>query len=189
MRLLSVSVLFGTLVHELSHWLMAELLLVPTGKIHLIPEVQDDGGIRYGYAQVGKVGLLRSTIVGMAPFFFGLGILVGLRMMFDSVAIFSGWQYQVLFWFVYFQVSVTMFTSKKDLESAFVPVLFFGLVIFGLWYFKSEFFPLINGIFLQFVELMYPILGLSSLGVLGLLIVLRLLRRLVERVTRRNVVG
>jgi hypothetical protein len=57
----------GVFLHELSHFLMAKLLLVQTGKFSLIPETQADGRLRLGYVETASGGFIRDSLIGAAP--------------------------------------------------------------------------------------------------------------------------
>ncbi len=61
----------GVFIHELSHFLMAKLLFVPTGNVSLIPKSMSDGRLRLGYVEVSKADILRDSIIGMAPLIAG----------------------------------------------------------------------------------------------------------------------
>jgi hypothetical protein len=57
----------GVLLHELSHYLLAKLLRVPTGRISLLPQAQPDGRLRLGYVETGSGGMIRDAMIGFAP--------------------------------------------------------------------------------------------------------------------------
>lgn len=57
----------GVLVHELSHWLAAKLLRVPTGPITIGPSSKGKGVTRLGSVSMAKADPLREGIIGMAP--------------------------------------------------------------------------------------------------------------------------
>ena len=61
----------GVFIHELSHFLMAKILFVPTGKFSLIPQSMPNGTLRLGYVEVSKADILRDSIIGMAPLIAG----------------------------------------------------------------------------------------------------------------------
>ena len=61
----------GVFIHELSHFLMAKLLFVPTGNVSLIPETMPNGRLRLGYVEVSKADILRDSLIGMAPLIAG----------------------------------------------------------------------------------------------------------------------
>ncbi len=62
----------GVLLHEASHYLMAKLLRVRTGRFSILPRLLNDSRIRLGYVEVGQADTLRSTLIGMAPLLAGL---------------------------------------------------------------------------------------------------------------------
>ncbi|NOZ50091.1 MAG: hypothetical protein GXP37_08610 [Chloroflexi bacterium] len=64
-------VLPGTLIHETSHWLMAQLVGVKTGNVTVLPKFQRKGPIRLGSVDVRGGNLLQLTLVGIAPFLVG----------------------------------------------------------------------------------------------------------------------
>jgi hypothetical protein len=65
----------GVLVHELSHFIMAKILRVKTGKISLIPRSDHNGNLRMGYVETALVDPLRDTLIGIAPLISG-GLIV-----------------------------------------------------------------------------------------------------------------
>lgn len=69
----------GTLVHELSHWLVAKLLGVATGRIVIWPQTKRDGTLWLGSIQVGRTDPVRSSLIGLAPLISGslLVVLIG----------------------------------------------------------------------------------------------------------------
>ena len=57
----------GTLVHELSHWLVAKLLGVRTGRIVIWPQTKRDGTLWLGAIQIARADPVRSSLIGLAP--------------------------------------------------------------------------------------------------------------------------
>ena len=57
----------GVFLHELSHFLMAKLLGVQTGKFSLIPQTQPNGKLRLGYVETASGGFIRDALIGAAP--------------------------------------------------------------------------------------------------------------------------
>jgi hypothetical protein len=57
----------GVFLHELSHFLMAKLLRVRTGRFSLIPQAQQNGRLRLGYVETASGGFLRDALIGIAP--------------------------------------------------------------------------------------------------------------------------
>lgn len=61
----------GVFLHELSHFLMAKMLGVRTGKFSLIPQVQSGGRLLLGYVETEKTDIVRDSLVGLAPLIAG----------------------------------------------------------------------------------------------------------------------
>ncbi len=57
----------GVFLHEFSHFLVAKLLRVRTGRFSLIPQTQPDGRLRLGYVETASGGFLRDALIGVAP--------------------------------------------------------------------------------------------------------------------------
>jgi hypothetical protein len=74
----------GVLLHELSHWLFANLLGVRTGAVSLLPRQQRDGSIQLGYVEYYRhrtLDPIRESLIGGAPLITGTLaiILIGVR--------------------------------------------------------------------------------------------------------------
>ena len=64
----------GVLLHEISHWLAANLLGVRTGSFSVLPKSKADGSIQLGYVEYYKsasVGPIRESLIGSAPLITG----------------------------------------------------------------------------------------------------------------------
>jgi hypothetical protein len=57
----------GVFLHELSHFLVAKILGVETGKFSLIPQAQPNGKLRLGYVETASGGFIRDALIGAAP--------------------------------------------------------------------------------------------------------------------------
>jgi len=66
----------GIIAHELSHWLMAKLLGLKTGKVSLGPSKASAGKIRLGSVRVAQADPLRESLVGLAPLLVGAGLIL-----------------------------------------------------------------------------------------------------------------
>ena len=77
----------GTLVHELSHWVMARLLAVRTGRIELWPRAQKNGAVWLGSVQIARTDPVRASLVGLAPLLSGslLSALIGAHLQLDTL--------------------------------------------------------------------------------------------------------
>lgn len=123
----------GVFVHELSHYIAALLVGVRAGKIEFFPKLVDQE-LKLGSVQIQATDPIRKTIIGVAPLFGGVSMLLLSMYLYrtffpDSIGIF------LLVGLLYFQIANTMFSSKKDLEGTglfFLSVLLIGLL---LWLF------------------------------------------------------
>jgi hypothetical protein len=92
MALLWFVLLPGVLLHEVSHWLMAKLLGVPTGRLRLSPTVQGKQVV-LGSVEVKRTDPVRDSLVGLAPFLAGtLALLAIGYWVFDAAALGLAWQ-------------------------------------------------------------------------------------------------
>jgi hypothetical protein len=92
MALLWFVLLPGVLLHELSHWLMAKLLGVPTGRLRLTPTVQGKQVV-LGSVEVKRTDALRDSLVGLAPFLAGtLALLAIGYSVFDAAGLGLAWE-------------------------------------------------------------------------------------------------
>lgn len=73
----SLILLPGVFLHELSHFLMAKILRVPTGRFTLIPRMENGSTLVMGSVEVAKVDFIRDTLIGAAPLISG-GIVLAL---------------------------------------------------------------------------------------------------------------
>ena len=71
MGLFSMIFLPGVFLHELSHFLMAKLLFIRTGKFSLFPQTLPDGRLQLGYVETAKSDVVRDSLVGAAPLIIG----------------------------------------------------------------------------------------------------------------------
>ena len=86
----------GVLVHELSHWIVARLLGVRTGRLEIWPRRQK-GVLWLGSVQVGHADPLRSSLIGLAPLVTGslAAAAIGTHLRLDALgalAIQGNWQ-------------------------------------------------------------------------------------------------
>lgn len=127
------SILFfpGILIHELAHWLMAKLLFVPTSSMEFIPQIQG-GSIKLGSVSIAKTDPLRRLLIGVAPVWLGLSILLGtlwcIQTYFQYFTFYPWWIWLGLGYMV-FVIGSTMFSSRKDLEGSLGIVIGLGLIV------------------------------------------------------------
>lgn len=110
----TIAVIFlpGTILHELSHYLAATILFLQVGEIHIMPSWKENH-LQLGRVTYKKTDVVRSIIVGVAPFFGALFFFwfVGAFYLFPSTHI----AITLFFGYLLFSVSANMFSSKQDL--------------------------------------------------------------------------
>jgi hypothetical protein len=131
----------GVLLHETSHFLMARLLGVKTGRISLIPRQIDAQRLQLGYVETVHADMIRDALIGAAPLITG-GIVVAyigfVRFALPAVWTdlqwreYLSWQGIIAqiakipdFWlwvYLAFVVSSTMMPSKSD-RKAWLPIV------------------------------------------------------------------
>lgn len=182
--LILVSILFlpGVVLHEVSHYLMAAMLGVPTGKFSLIPRPIRNGRLQLGFVETAKTDIVRDAIIGVAPLATGCIFiafvsiskldLLSLEEVLEggeSTNIFravSDMYTRPDFWlwfFLAFVVSSTMMPSSSD-RRAWLPVALTAVILLGLgliagagpWMWQ-HFVPLLN----RFFQALAMVIGIS----------------------------
>src|SRR5437588_102405 len=69
--LISLFFLPGVIVHELGHWLMANVLFVKTGEIEFMPQIHGEH-LKLGSVEVAQTDPIRRFFIGVAPIIIGL---------------------------------------------------------------------------------------------------------------------
>ncbi len=138
----------GVLLHELSHYVMARLLGVRTGRLSLIPKVLANGTLRLGFVETAATDPLRDTLIGAAPLITGMVVVtyLGLKPLgilpLTNLILASDWAafWSALsqlparpdFWlwfYLAFAVSSTMLPSASDRRAWWSMGLVFALVL------------------------------------------------------------
>jgi len=151
LALFSIMFFPGVLLHEASHFMMARLVGVRTGRFSVIPRPLPNGRLQLGFVETAPTDLLRDALIGMAPLLSG-GLFVAyaglyrleLPLTWESLAqgatlLFSAVreiQLKPDFWlwfYLTFAVSSTMLPSPSD-RNAWLPlvVIFAGLLAISL---------------------------------------------------------
>ena len=73
MKLLFYLLLPGILLHEISHYVAAKILMVHTSGIHLGIKPIKGNQISLGSVMIGRTDPLRESLIGIAPFVVGIG--------------------------------------------------------------------------------------------------------------------
>ena len=61
----------GVFLHESSHYLMAKILRVPTGRFSVLPRPLPDGRLQMGYVEIAQSDIARDSLIGAAPLIAG----------------------------------------------------------------------------------------------------------------------
>jgi hypothetical protein len=146
--LYSLILLPGVFMHECSHFLMARILGVKTGRFSLIPRAMPDGRLRLGFIETASTDFIRDGLIGIAPFLVGgafvvhvalnhLGLSaawegvmkVDFEMVWEEVKILYSRDDFWLWFYLTFAVSSTMLPSASD-RRAWFPL---GILIAGFF--------------------------------------------------------
>jgi hypothetical protein len=208
MGIFSFIFLPGVFLHELSHFLMAKILRVPTGRFSILPQPLPDGRLQLGYVETARSDIVRDSLIGAAPLIIGTFFVsyvslfqLDMRILWDTLR--NG---QIdLFWmgvkalthasdfylwfYLAFAVSSTMMPSESDRHAWLELVVSLG-VIFGIalligagpWMLDNV-APLVS----RFLSLVAVIFGLSSAVHVVLVLPTALIHRLLARATGLDV--
>ena len=194
----------GVFLHEASHFLMAKLLRVPTGRFSILPKSLPDGRLQMGYVETAKADIVRDSLIGAAPLIVGTIFVayvsiyqLEMRVLWDVL---RNGQFN-LFWmginmlpnvkdfylwfYLTFAVSSTMMPSDSDrhawLELVISVGILFAIALLigaGPWMLNNV-APLIS----NFLSSVAVIFGLSSVVHMVLVLPIALIHRLLTRVT------
>lgn len=136
MYLIAFVFLPGTFIHELSHLIFAKLLGVQTGEFSIWPSLQENGA-KLGSVQVAKTDIIRKSLIGIAPLITGTAVIVGLIWLVVSQNLFNDYRVLSSIGLLIFQISNTMFSSKRDIEgiwlfAVLVIAIIIALLVLGL---------------------------------------------------------
>jgi hypothetical protein len=122
MNIISVIFLPGVIIHELSHLFIAAVMFVPVGRMEFMPK-KENNKLRLGSVEIAKTDFFRRAIIGFAPVFIGLAIIVGSVYFFShNIAFLQGKNYYIfiavslILAYLLFAISNTMFSSSRDME-------------------------------------------------------------------------
>src|SRR5215208_3069454 len=148
MGIFSFIFLPGVFIHELSHFLMAKILRVPTGRFSIFPQSLPDGRLQLGYVETSKSDIVRDSLIGAAPLIVGTLFVAyvaiyrfEMRVLWD---VFRNGQFN-LFWmgvralpqvqdfylwfYLAFAVSSTMMPSESDRHAWLELVISIGVLV------------------------------------------------------------
>lgn len=135
----------GTIIHEISHFLVAAATGTRTGSIEIFPEFIQDlhtqekrHSVALGSVQVSRMNPLQGFLVGLAPFISGMILLVWLatlmRHNYQTQNI-----YPLLFQiYLFFVISNSFFPSWSDIKQTLPLFSFSALAVLLAWYFGFQ---------------------------------------------------
>ena len=199
----------GVLLHESSHYVMARVLGVKTGRFSLLPELTENGKLRMGYVETAQAGAIPDALIGTAPLLAGGAVIAFLGSVCLGLSPLAGYMHEgdwASFWqgllevpgrndfwlwfYLAFAVSSTMLPSASDRHSWRAVGIGLGLILLALviggagpWMLEN-FGPWLN----QSLLGMSLIFGISLTLHLALALPVWGLRRLVSRITGLKVV-
>jgi len=209
MALFSLIFLPGVLLHESSHFIMAHLLGVPTGRFSLIPRKVANGRLQLGYVETASTDFFRDSLIGGAPLLAG-GLLVAFigvsQLELDSLwgAFMQGQAGAVrsalksildlpdfwLWFYLVFAISSTMLPSPSDRRAWLPLITIFTIIIAvmlllgaGAWV-LSQFGSTIN----TALDAVAIVVGITLMIHLLVLPPVWLVRKIISRLTGYQVV-
>ena len=204
MGIFSFIFLPGVFLHELSHFLMAKILGVRTGRFSLIPQSLPDGRLQLGYVETTRSDIVRDSLIGAAPLIVGTLFVAyvaiyrfEMRVLWDvlrhgqwnlfwmGIRALPGVGDFYLWFYLVFAVSSTMMPSESDRHAWLELVISVGVLLAiilllgaGPWM-MSNVAPRISNFF-GFVA---TIFGLSSFVHVLLILPTALVHRIATRMT------
>jgi hypothetical protein len=204
MGIFSMLFLPGVFLHESSHFVMAKLLRVRTGKFSIFPQTLPDGRLQLGYVETARSDAVRDSLIGAAPLIVGTLFVayvaiyhLQMRVLWD---VFRNGQFN-LFWmgvralphvrdfylwfYLAFAVSSTMLPSESDRHAWLDLLIGVGVLLLivlllgaGPWM-LSNIAPYIS----NFLSSVAVIFGLSAFVHILLILPTALIHKLLARLT------
>jgi hypothetical protein len=194
----------GVFLHEASHFLMAKILRVPTGRFSILPRPLPDGRLQLGYVETARSDIVRDSLIGGAPLITGTIFVayiafyhMEVRVLLDvlrhgqlnlfwmGVRALHTVEDFYLWFYLAFAVSSTMMPSESDrhawLDFVISTGVLFSLVLLvgaGPWMWNNL-APLIS----NFLSSVAVIFGLSAIIHVMLVLPTALIHRLLAKVT------
>ena len=184
----SIIFLPGTLVHEISHFLVAALTGARTGKIEIFPEYLEEElnekkstRVALGSVQTQKLNPLQGFLVGIAPFVSGMALLIWLASLLQaSYYVGNTWIF-ILEGYLFFTIANSFFPSWPDIKQTIPLIIIFVLISFLVWYFGFQVSLSSNSYVWTILDSLWKAVGISVLLNLAIIGVLFLLLRLTKR--------
>ena len=194
----------GVFLHEASHFVMAKILRVPTGRFSILPQPLPDGRLQLGYVETAKSDSVRDSLIGAAPLITGTLLVayisiyhLEMRVLWDVLrngqlnlfwmgihALPNGQDFYLWFYLT-FVISSTMMPSESDRHAWLELVISIGVVFAitlligaGPWMLDNV-APFVS----NFLNSVAVIFGLSSVVHNLLVLPTALIHKLLTRIT------
>lgn len=138
--LYSLIFLPGTLIHEVSHLLMAAATGARTGQVTIFPEfIEDimeekhDKHVRLGSVQVQRMNPVQGFLVGFAPFIIGLALMVWLAALIQSNFNTTNYLAIVIETFLFVNISNSLFPSWEDIKQTLPLIVILAIAVVVTW--------------------------------------------------------
>lgn len=181
----------GTIIHELSHWIVAEILQVRTGAITIFPDLEDDDNRhvqRLGSVATVKTDPFRGFLIGLAPFLSGLVVLVVLgRFLFLGWGNYLWWQLALIIYGI-MVIGNSMMISESDRRTWPFIIIFFLFVLVVLSIYYPVVFTGSNSFLNNLLKPLNQVLGMTAGLNLVMIGGLYAIRRVVESVTKKKII-
>ena len=194
----------GVFLHEASHFVMAKILRVPTGRFSILPKPLPDGRLQLGYVETAHADIIRDSLIGAAPLIIGTFVVayvsiyqLEMRVLWDvlrdgkfnlfwmGIRALPNVQDFYVWFYLTFAVSSTMMPSESDrhawLELVISVGILFSITLLigaGPWMLDNV-APIIS----NFLSSVAVIFGLSSAVHILLVLPTALIRKLLTRIT------
>lgn len=184
----SIIFLPGTLIHEISHFLVAALTGARTGKVEIFPEYlenesNNEGSARValGSVQTQKLNPIQGFLVGIAPFLTGIALLIWLASLLQtSYSAGNIWIF-LLEGYFFFTIANSFFPSWQDIKQTIPLIIISVLISFLVWYFGFQVSLSSNSYVWTILDSLWKAVGISVLLNLAIIGVLFFLLRLTKR--------
>ena len=178
----------GTIIHELSHWVVAEVLQVRTGEITIFPDLSRiEDTYRLGSVATVKSDPFRGFLIGVAPFFSGLIICLVLGHFLQiGWGTYSWWTLSLIIYGI-IVISNSMLISKEDRRTWPFIIVFLTLIFTLISKYYPSLFIAHNSSFIKIFSSLNNILGVTAGLNLVMIVGLYSLRRVVEKIIKRRI--
>lgn len=180
----------GTIIHELSHWLVAELVRVPTGEITIFPKFDGEASKsqNLGSVATGRADPFRGLLIGAAPFLVGTGILVVLSTLLrDFWGIAPWWQLALLLYGL-MVMGNSMLVSEADRHNWPIAIGVIALLSTIIWNLGMRPTPELVITLTTASQTLLLVLGLTAALNLATIGACTLVRKSVEKISHKKII-